>query len=296
MAHRLQLLNRELELVEELGIQQQVLRPDIRLILRQEVAQFEMRGNGRVGVRLSHLDESGRVGVCRSLRCPAALEWPAAEEVSADVSAAFFGERDERDDVEVVELAHGLIHLHGHFVNAGLLGRGEVGRNFVRAFRKHRFRAARRSRRDRCSRRGGGEVDVSAVAAKRIEKAEHGVVDVRGRWRIGMEDLRGHRRRRGRRQLDAGFPRFALHLALLLIRGANGADPSGDVEEHDHDGDPREDVFLPFVETAENAVPCLRLREKVRRLRLCHEPPRFTTHAVGREWGVGSRNWELRTA
>ena len=78
MAHRLQLLNGQLQFVEQFRIQQQVFRPDVRLILRQEIAELEVSRDGRVNVLRRHLDEAVRVRVRRRLGTSTALEWPIA--------------------------------------------------------------------------------------------------------------------------------------------------------------------------------------------------------------------------
>ena len=50
---------------------------------------------------------------------------------------------------------------------------------------------------------------------------------------------------------------------LLLLEGLlDRADPRGDVEQHDDNGNPGEDVFLPLGQPAENAMPSLLLREE----------------------------------
>ena len=63
MSHRLQLLNGQLELVEQLGVQQQVFRPDVLLVMRQEILEAEMLAHVGVLVLRRDLDESARIRV-----------------------------------------------------------------------------------------------------------------------------------------------------------------------------------------------------------------------------------------
>src|SRR6266700_7771330 len=109
MARRLELLDRELQLVDQFGIQQKIFRPDVGLILGQKIAQLEVCRDVRVGVLRRYLNESVRVAVGGSLWCSAALERPVAEVVKADAAFLFFGERNERDQTEILHLPRRLI-------------------------------------------------------------------------------------------------------------------------------------------------------------------------------------------
>src|SRR5581483_1598454 len=120
----LELLNRQLELVEQCGVEQEILRPDVRLILREKVAKLEVLGNVRVRVLLRHFDESGWIRI-RRLRRLAALEGPVAEIVEADSPALLFAEGNQRDDAEVADLARGLIDLHREVVDTGMIRSGK---------------------------------------------------------------------------------------------------------------------------------------------------------------------------
>ena len=57
-ALRLEILNCQLQLVDHFRIHEQVLRPDVVLVLGQKIAQAEMLRDVRVLVPLSDLDES----------------------------------------------------------------------------------------------------------------------------------------------------------------------------------------------------------------------------------------------
>ena len=58
----------QLELVDEAGVEDEVLGPDALLVVRQEVAQPEVLRDVRVLVLRRHLDEPARVAVVRQAR------------------------------------------------------------------------------------------------------------------------------------------------------------------------------------------------------------------------------------
>ena len=72
----------------------------------------------------------------------------------------------------------------------------------------------------------------------------------RGRWGEGGFDFR--------------FRRLACDFALLIDRFANRTGPTGEIEQHDRDAKPGEDVFLALRQTAEDAMASLRFRKERR--------------------------------
>ena len=96
-----QVLENELELIHELELEDEILRPDVRLIVSEEVTEHEVLGDVGIGVVLSDLNETGRVGVTRGGR----LGWtdflalrplrrPVADVIEADLPSALGAERE----------------------------------------------------------------------------------------------------------------------------------------------------------------------------------------------------------
>lgn len=73
-AEGLQGVEDEVELVEQVFAQDDVLGPDGRLVVREEVAQREVRGETRVRALARYLDEA--VGILILLRDRASLAGP----------------------------------------------------------------------------------------------------------------------------------------------------------------------------------------------------------------------------
>src|SRR5687767_4224791 len=94
-AVRLQLLDGELELVEQVLVEQQVLRPDVLLVLGQELPEREVLGRVGVLVLAGDLDEPGGVRVLLRARLPPVLVRPAAEIVQADLVLLLLAEGNE---------------------------------------------------------------------------------------------------------------------------------------------------------------------------------------------------------
>src|SRR5688500_13510667 len=92
-------LDDELQLVDELRVEHQVLRPHITLVLREEVPKAEVLGDLSVLILPRDLDEAIEARV-RLRSNPAALEWPIAHPVAADAAFHLVGEGTQRDERE----------------------------------------------------------------------------------------------------------------------------------------------------------------------------------------------------
>ena len=126
---RLQIGENQFELVDQLWLKHQVLRPDVRLIVREKIAQLEVLRDRRVLILLRDLDESGRIGVRpRGCLCtvPSLRARPASCRCSRVPTRPFFfalnGSMEMR--LKFGDRPHRVSDGQEHIPDAGSLGRG----------------------------------------------------------------------------------------------------------------------------------------------------------------------------
>src|SRR5437867_4031004 len=108
-ATRLKIGQNELELVDELDLEHEVLGPNVRLVVREKVAQGEVLRDGRIGVIRGDLDEARRIRVGARqclLRADAttttmALGWPVSDVIEAYAPTLLRAEGKHGDDAEI---------------------------------------------------------------------------------------------------------------------------------------------------------------------------------------------------
>ena len=96
--HALEVEQHELQLVDEPHVQHEILGPDVLLVVREEVAEREMVGQGVSW--LSDVTSMNPEGVVASLT-PASLGRPHTDVIQPNASSATLGDRRKRDDTEV---------------------------------------------------------------------------------------------------------------------------------------------------------------------------------------------------
>ncbi len=224
MAHRLERVDRQLELVEEERRQRDVLRPHVGLALGQEIAQPEMSGHEQVLVLRRHAHEARWRRVRRGGRATARLERPLADDVAADPAGPLLRERNQRDDAEVGHRADRTPHAHQDVPRAA--GAGRVRERSVAAdlavAERHPGRQRIRDRKGVSA--GDHDADVAALPAERglaHEPADRGIEQERG----GGRCVGGERIDRDGRDTGRGDARAE--------RLGDGPRPPG--AEHDHE-------------------------------------------------------------